>query len=193
MLMYFFSQTGDYQKAFEHLGNVLTYDPGNYKVWWGVEMHQLNHEGTPPKANSTVRALPSASRAWRGWKGSCPESFLWNTFLGSFPWVGSWMCVEVGKGKEAEYGMLKWSLWFLIWSCTKARWNLLWKEDLLDFKNPGRTVPGPLWSKWILHFIILPSADTLCFQLLCIFPWLWPGKLSMASRFHSSLWNYFPF
>jgi len=32
MLMYFFSQLGDYPKAFEHLGNALTYDPGNYKV-----------------------------------------------------------------------------------------------------------------------------------------------------------------
>lgn len=32
MLIYFFSQLGDYQKAFEHLGNALTYDPGNYKV-----------------------------------------------------------------------------------------------------------------------------------------------------------------
>lgn len=32
MLVYFFSQAGEYQKAFEHLGNVLTYDPGNYKV-----------------------------------------------------------------------------------------------------------------------------------------------------------------
>lgn len=31
-LVYFFSKLGIYQKAFEHLGNALTYDPTNYKV-----------------------------------------------------------------------------------------------------------------------------------------------------------------
>lgn len=41
ILTYFFSQLGDYQKAFEHLGKALTYDQGNYKVSGGVEMNQL--------------------------------------------------------------------------------------------------------------------------------------------------------
>lgn len=27
-----FRQLGKYQKAFEHLGNALTFDPNNYKV-----------------------------------------------------------------------------------------------------------------------------------------------------------------
>lgn len=87
-----------------------------------------------------------------------------------FPWVGSWRCVEVGKGEEAECEMLNWSLWFLIWSCTKARWNLLWKEGLLDFKKPRRAVPGPLWSKWycILLFshLLIPCASSCCVYFL---------------------------
>lgn len=60
MLIYFFSQLGDYQKAFEHLGNALTYDPGNYKVSCGMETNQLNDDETPLKTNSSIRALPGS-------------------------------------------------------------------------------------------------------------------------------------
>lgn len=31
-IMLIFFQLGKYQKAFEHLGNALTFDPNNYKV-----------------------------------------------------------------------------------------------------------------------------------------------------------------
>lgn len=175
--MFFFSQTGDYQKAFEHLGNVLTYDPGNYKVWWGVQMNPLNYEGTPPKANSTVWALhlhlgPGEARKDPAQRGFC-EIHFWNVSLGRE--------LDVFGGREregAEYGMFNWCFWFLIWSCSKARWNLLWKEDLLDFKNP-RTVPGPLWSKCccILLFsrLLIPCASSCCGYFLGSGPesWAW--------------------
>lgn len=32
LFILFFPQLGKYQKAFEHLGNALTFDPSNYKV-----------------------------------------------------------------------------------------------------------------------------------------------------------------
>lgn len=78
--------------------------------------------------------------------------------------LGRELDVFGGREREAaEYGMFNWCLWFLIWSCSKARWNLVWKEDL-DFKN-SRTVPGPLWSKCycillspVCWYPVLPAA-----------------------------------
>lgn len=40
-----FSKLGIYQKAFEHLGNALTYDPTNYKVLQAAKPQGLHTDG----------------------------------------------------------------------------------------------------------------------------------------------------
>lgn len=40
-----FPKLGIYQKAFEHLGNALTYDPTNYKVLQAVKPQSLHTDG----------------------------------------------------------------------------------------------------------------------------------------------------
>lgn len=44
-LVCFFSKLGIYQKAFEHLGNALIYDPTNYKVCWALLPQSLYIHG----------------------------------------------------------------------------------------------------------------------------------------------------
>lgn len=81
MLIFFFSQLGDYQRAFEHLGNTLTYDPGNYKV---SQRYQLQDDEAPLKANSAVRALPpmSGEAAKDHAQKACCEIWFWELSLG---------------------------------------------------------------------------------------------------------------
>lgn len=65
-------------------------------------MNQLNDE-RPPKANSSIRALPSIVRvSLERLKRIIPRKLSLKYISGTFPWVGSGMCVEVGKGEEAE-------------------------------------------------------------------------------------------
>lgn len=47
ILWFAFSKLGIYQKAFEHLGNTLTYDPTNYKVLLAVKTPAPSHTGGP--------------------------------------------------------------------------------------------------------------------------------------------------
>lgn len=69
----------------------------------------MNDDETPLKANSSIRALPSISRdilALDILKKIMPRKLSPKYISGTFPWVESWMCVEVGKGEKAEYGIL---------------------------------------------------------------------------------------
>lgn len=56
-LVYFFSKLGIYQKAFEHLGNALTYDPTNYKVLQTIKPQSLYSDA--PSAAKGDLALES--------------------------------------------------------------------------------------------------------------------------------------
>lgn len=74
-------------------------------------MNQLNDDEAPLKANSSIRALPSVVRvSLERLKRIIPRKLSSKYISGTFPRAGGWMCVEVGKGEEAEYGILNRSL-----------------------------------------------------------------------------------
>ncbi|KAL2300508.1 hypothetical protein Nmel_013390 [Mimus melanotis] len=99
-------QTGDYQKAFEHLGNVLTHDPGNYKgvgcVWRAVSGSLLSRPQATLAAGSMMQAHGDFDVALSKYKvvaGSVPESPpLWNNigmcFFGKKKYVAAISCLK---------------------------------------------------------------------------------------------------
>lgn len=50
-------QLGVYQKAFEHLGNALTYDPANYKVLQALELQGLPIDGPMTSVDDQTQAI----------------------------------------------------------------------------------------------------------------------------------------
>ncbi|KAJ7418909.1 Bardet-Biedl syndrome 4 protein [Pitangus sulphuratus] len=81
-------QTGDYQKAFEHLGNALTYDPGNYKATLAAGSMMQAH-GDFDVALSKYKVVA----------GTVPESPpLWNNigmcFFGKKKYVAAVSCLK---------------------------------------------------------------------------------------------------